>query len=127
MTQSINKKVCLAGKNEIAVYGLNLLTKFVNKEDICVIGWASDDGIDTWQPSLVKAAITNNITITTLEECYGIDGLIFLSLEFEALLVPDKFVNAKLYNIHFSNLPAYKGMYTSAMPLLNDEKVGGVT
>lgn len=127
MIQSIKRKVCLAGKNEIAVYGLNLLTKCVDTEDICVVCNATDDGFDTWQPSLLKAAISNNITVKTLDDCYGIDGLIFLSLEFDKIISPDKFVNAKLYNIHFSNLPAYKGMYTSALPLLNDEKVGGVT
>lgn len=127
MIQSIKRKVCLAGKNEISVYGLSLLTKCMDNEDICVVCNATEDGFDTWQPSLLKAAIANKIAVKTLDECYGIDGLIFLSLEFDKIISPDKFVNAKLYNIHFSNLPAYKGMYTSAMPLLNDEKEGGVT
>lgn len=127
MIQSINQKVCLAGKNEIAVYGLSLLIKYMDKENICVVCNATDDGFDTWQPSLLKAAIKNNIAVKTLDECYGIDGLIFLSLEFDKIISPNKFVNAILYNVHFSNLPAYKGMYTSALPLLNSEKVGGVT
>lgn len=127
MIQNIKQKVCLAGKNEIAVYGLSLLLEYVNREDLCVICNATDDGIDTWQPSLLKAAIENEITVKTLDECYEIDELIFLSLEFDKIISPNKFVNATLYNIHFSNLPSYKGMYTSALPLLNGEKVGGVT
>lgn len=121
------KKICLAGKNEIAVYGLNLLLEHVDKENLCVLGNATDDGFDTWQPSLLKAAIENEVVVTTLDKCYWIDGLIFLSLEFDKLISPNKFVNATLYNIHFSNLPSYKGMYTSAMPLLKGEKVSGVT
>jgi len=54
------RKICLAGKNEIAVYGLTLLTKFVAEEDICVVCNETDDGLDTWQPSLLKAAIKKN-------------------------------------------------------------------
>ena len=51
----------------------------------------------------------------------------FISLEYHRLIDPLKFVTSKLYNPHFSLLPAYKGMYTSALPLLNDEKDAGVT
>ena len=32
-----NSTVCLAGKNEIAVYGLHLLMKYVNKNKILVV------------------------------------------------------------------------------------------
>ena len=81
MIQSIKKKVCLTGKNEIAVYGLSLLIKYVDKENICIVCNANDDGFDTWQPSLLNAAIKNDITVNTLDECYEVDGLIFLSLE----------------------------------------------
>jgi len=127
MIQNIKKKICLAGKNEIAVYGLHLLLEYVVKENLCVLCNATDDGFDTWQPSLLKAAIENDIEVKTLGECYGIDGLIFISLEFDKIISPNKFMNANLYNIHLSNLPSYKGMYTSALPLLNGEKSSGVT
>lgn len=127
MIQKIEHKICLAGKNEIAVYGLSILLELVDKENLCVICNATDDGFDTWQPSFLKAAIENGIEVKTLEECYRIDGLIFISLEFDKIISPNKFVNANLYNIHFSNLPSYKGMYTSALPLLNGEKSSGVT
>lgn len=127
MIQNIEHKICLAGKNEIAVYGLSILLELVDNENLCVLCNATDDGFDTWQPSLLKAAIENGIEIKALDECYGIDGLIFISLEFDKIISPNKFVNANLYNIHFSNLPAYKGMYTSALPLINGEKSSGVT
>ena len=127
MATKIEKQVCLAGKNDIAVYGLSLLLKLINKENLSVICNETDDGFDSWQPSLLKAAKDNDVSLTTIEDCYDIDGLIFLSLEFDKIISPDKFINASLFNIHFSNLPAYKGMYTSALPLLNDEKESGVT
>jgi len=127
MSPTINKKICLAGKNEIAVYGLSLLLKHVDKKNLCVVCNATDDGFHSWQPSLLKSAQENDVAITSLEDCYDFNGLIFLSLEFDRIISPEKFSNAYLYNIHFSNLPAYKGMYTSALPLLNDEKDAGVT
>ena len=127
MTFNINSPICLAGKNEIAVFGLNLLLKYVNKESIKVVCNASDAGFDTWQPSLLKAAIDNDVAVISIEDCYSIDGLIFLSLEYDKIISPEKFSNASLYNIHFSNLPAYKGMYTSALPILHGEKIAGVT
>jgi methionyl-tRNA formyltransferase len=127
MSRTINKSICLAGKNEIGVYGLKLLLKYVDKSNLRVVYNEADDGFHSWQPSLLKAAAENNVTITSLEDCYDVDGLIFFSLEFYKLISPQKFYNANLYNIHFSNLPAYKGMYTSALPLLYNEKEAGVT
>ena len=37
------------------------------------------------------------------------------------------FKSNKLFNLHFSLLPSYKGMHTSAFPILNGEKYSGVT
>ena len=124
-----NKKitVCLAGKNEIGVYGLKLLIKNFGNENIRVICNSTDKGYDTWQPSLLKAAIDSKVKVISLEDCYDISNLVFLSLEFNKIVDPKKFKDASLYNIHFSNLPSYKGMYTSAMPLLNGESESGVT
>ena len=119
--------ICVAGKNEIGVYGLQLLLKNFPNEDIRVICNSTDKGFDTWQPSLLKAANDRGVKVISLEDCYDIGNLVFLSLEFNKIVDPVKFKDASLYNIHFSNLPAYKGMYTSAMPLLNGESESGVT
>lgn len=120
-------KICIAGKNEIAVYGLNLLLKSINSEDLFVVCNSSDEGYDTWQPSLKKAALSNSIKIISLDECYKEKNLIFISLEFDKIVKPENFNTSKLYNIHFSLLPAYKGMYTSAIPIINGEIESGVT
>jgi len=127
MSRNASEVICLAGKNEIAVHGLRLLLKRSKKSDIRVVCYATDDGIDTWQPSLRKAAINNDIEVIALEDCYSIERLVFISLEFDKIISPSKFHNARLYNIHFSKLPAYRGVYTSALPLLYGEKESGVT
>lgn len=122
-----NKKIiCIAGKNNIAVE----ITKYIIKNFDCyllVIPNKNDDGMDKWQKSFLKFSKINNLKIVTLEEIYEIEELIFLSLEFDKIIKPEKFKTNKLYNIHFSLLPKYKGMYTSALPILNNEKETGVT
>ena len=121
---------CLAGKSELAVYGLDLCLKYLDKKQIRVLYNEKDDpepGIDTWQPSLLKAARKKDIKIISIEEFYKLENIIFLSLEFCKIINPNKFSNSDLFNIHFSYLPSYKGMYTSALPIINNELETGVT
>ena len=122
-----NSVICIAGKNEIAVYGLSLALSKVKKENIKVLCNSTDNGIDTWQPSLLKAAQKKNISVISIEDCYQIRDLIFLSLEYDKIISPKKFKKASLFNIHFSKLPSYKGMYTSSLPLLHGEMESGVS
>jgi len=120
--------ICIAGKNDIAVeILLYLLDRGINEKNICIIPNRTDDGKDNWQRSLLKKANELGIKIKTLEDVYFIENLLFLSLEFDRIVSPSKFNSNKLFNIHFSLLPKYKGMFTSIMPILNNEKTTGVT
>lgn len=121
--------ICIAGKNDIAVNILEFLLfeKGVSKNSIYVIPNKTDDGIDRWQKSLLRKAREFGIEISSLEQIYQIDELVFLSLEFDKIIDPKKFCSKELYNIHFSLLPKYKGMYTSVLPILNNENKTGVT
>lgn len=120
--------ICIAGKNDIAVEVLlYLLDRGIDKESICVIPNKTDDKKDNWQRSLLKKANELDISIVNLEKVYDIRNLLFLSLEFDRIINPNKFKSNKLFNIHFSLLPKYKGMFTSIMPILNNEKHTGVT
>jgi methionyl-tRNA formyltransferase len=119
--------ICVAGKNEIAVKGLELLENNYSSYDICCIPNATDDGTNSWQRSLVKRAKELNIPIVSLDDIYQYENLIFISMEFAELIKTSKFKSPNLYNIHFSKLPKYKGMYTSAHPILNGEEETGVT
>jgi methionyl-tRNA formyltransferase len=62
-----------------------------------------------------------------LEQLQKIENLLFISLEFDKIINPNKFRTKNLFNMHFSALPSYKGMYTSALPILFGEARSGVT
>lgn len=120
--------VCVAGKNDIAVEILKYLSDYYKNEiDIVVVCNKEEVGCDTWQKSLRLEAKRRNIRVCKLEELYEYKHLVFLSLEFDQIIRPEKFLTDALYNIHFSLLPCYRGMYTSALPILNGEKYSGVT
>lgn len=120
------QKLCLAGKNRIAVETLDILRK-TGLFELSVCPVQSDSGIDTWQPSLKSFACNFNIPIVQIEDIYDENSLVFLSVEFDKIIESKKFKNARLLNIHFSLLPSYKGCFTSIWPLYFDEKQSGVT
>lgn len=125
----MNYKYCIAGKNDIAVNAVEYLinTLKISKNEITVVINANDNGIDSWQKSLKKFALNNNIKTSTLPEIYSIENILFISLEFDKIIKTKLFKSERLFNIHFSNLPKYKGMFTSVLPILNGETIAGVT
>lgn len=120
--------VCVAGKNNIAV---NVARWFQAKGNagFQLVGCINqtDSRTDGWQPSFARFCEHEKIQIMDLKDLYDVKKLLFVSVEYDKLLHPDRFVDARLYNVHFSLLPAYKGMFTSAWMLLNGEKIGGAT
>lgn len=125
----MNKRVvCVAGKNDVAVDVMLYLHEMKNKDFELVVSCnRNEDGKNSWQKSLRFFAQRLGIKEVALEELYEIPDLVFLSLEYDRIIRPHLFASEQLYNIHFSALPKYKGMYTSALPILNDETEGGVT
>mgnify|MGYP001236814902 CR=1 FL=1 len=121
------KTICIAGKNEITVNALNYLKDSYPDFNYLVVTNKTDDGINSWQPSLSFTAKKLNVEEVTLPEIYHIEDLIFLSLEFDLLIKPSLFKSTSLFNIHFSALPKFKGMYTSVLPILFAETSSGVT
>lgn len=122
-------KICIAGKNNIASDILEYLIfkKGISKNDILVCCTKNDAGKNGWQRSLRFTADLLGVKEVKLEELYDISDLVFLSLEFDRIVRPALFKTNKLFNIHFSLLPKYKGMNTAIFPILNNEKYGGVT
>lgn len=120
-------KLCIAGKNNIAVDILLYALELVPKSDICVITNKSDTFKNNWQKSLGFYANLLDIEIKTVEEIQKIHDLVFLSLEFDQIIKPSKFKSKELFNIHFSYLPEYKGMFTSLFPILHGKGYSGVT
>lgn len=135
--------ICIAGKNNIAVDILQFLLteKKISPHQIVITCNKTEDGVNKWQRSLryfaSKHAVIDSedalvcrdggVREVALEEIYPVKKLIFLSLEYDKIIKPNLFISKELYNIHFSLLPKYKGMYTSVMPLLNNEQRSGVT
>ncbi|GHB31458.1 formyltransferase family protein [Mongoliitalea lutea] len=121
-------RIVIAGKNSIAVSASKfILDRGFDAANLFIATNATDFGVDTWQPSLLGFAKENNIRVVKLEEIYEWEDLIFFSLEYDKLIKPSKFSSKKLYNIHFSSLPEYKGMYTSCLPILHGKTYSGVT
>lgn len=122
------KYICIAGKNEIAVHALEYVYKMYSDEyEVLGLPTSQDLGVDNWQPSFKKKLKQLGIKEVNLDNLYILENLIFISLEYDKIINPTKFKTNSLFNIHFSYLPAYKGMYTSAMPLLQNESYTGVT
>ena len=119
-------RLIIAGKNSIAVDVLGYAMKNLDIS-ISVVLNRTEDFKNSFQKSLGFYANLWKIPIINLEEVYEFHDAIFLSLEFDRIIKPSLFKTNFLYNIHFSLLPAYKGMDTSALPLINAESETGVT
>ena len=120
--------ICVAGKNDIAVFVLErLLHMKLTNTEIVVTYNKTERGQNGWNKSLKFFAEQNQVREVALEELYDLSDLIFLSMEYDRIIKPSYFKSDRLYNIHFSMLPKYKGMYTSALPILNGEKTSGVS
>lgn len=120
-------RICIGGKNNIAVDVCKYIKEYYPEIEIFAIPTKGDDGIDGFQRSFKKYARENGVGIVSLKDVYEWDDLIFLSTEFDRIIRPDRFKSKELFNIHFSKLPKYKGCHTAAMPILNGEKLTGVT
>jgi methionyl-tRNA formyltransferase len=119
--------ICVAGKNRIAVHGLDAVIAAVGSANVIACPVASDDGVSRWQPSLLRYAKERGVKVVTLEELYHLKDLVFLSLGYDRIIKPALFKSKCLYNLHFSKLPAYKGMYPVVWPIINGEQYSGVT
>lgn len=116
--------LCIAGKNWIAVEAALRLSR--DHEVVCLPN-PSDTGEDGWQPSFRRAATTAGLPIISQEEAASSPELCFLSLEYSEIIRPALFATGRLFNLHFSLLPKYRGCNTSVWPILLGEVEHGVT
>ena len=121
-------RICIAGKNRIAVEVLRYLLVKYPLIEIFVAPNESDNGTDNlFQTSLKRAAIERGLSVIDVTTASRMRFNIFLSLECDKVLDISTFNSALLVNLHFSFLPFYRGVYTSAWPILNGERRSGVT
>lgn len=119
---------CLAGKNDIAVACLrHLLSLGIDPERIRVVLNKDDTGRSTWQHSLGFHARRAGVAIASLDEVKAVRDIWLFSVEFDRILKPAEFASNRLFNVHFSKLPSYRGVATSVWPILRGERESGVT
>lgn len=121
------KTLCIAEKNNIAVNVLDYVRRKYSGFEVIAVMNKNESYHNSWQRSFGLYCLEHNIRIAELEDVYGIKDMLFLSVEFDRIIIPSKFESHNLFNIHFSLLPKYKGCNTSIIPILNDETESGVT
>lgn len=119
--------IIIAGKNNVAVHGLELALRHFPAEHIAVVCNKNEPGVDAWQRSLRQAAGRWGVKEISLDAAYDAATHAFISLEFDQLVAPARFSIPNIFNIHFSILPEYKGMFTSVWPILEGKSEAGVT
>ena len=125
----MKRNIFIAGKNDIACNALSYLLMEMQYpiDNIKAIPTVGDKGRHAWQRSFRLTAEELHVDCISLSECYEDKSALFLSLEFDKIVHVDRFASNSLFNIHFSNLPAYRGVGMAVWPLLNGEKESGVT
>lgn len=120
--------ICIAGKNNIAIDVCKYVVENYPQANVYALINRNEPGVDNWQRSYLKYIKSEpRVELTTIEQMYEIEDLVFMSVEFDRIIRPQLFKTKRLYNIHFSLLPAYKGVYPSVWPILNGEEYAGVT
>lgn len=100
------RTVIIAGKNDIAVDMLDyILDTYGGQVKVVVLCNRTDTGQNSWQKSLRLEAKARNVPEYSLEDTYAISDAVFLSLEYDRVIKPERFFTSELYNIHFSLLP----------------------
>lgn len=121
----------ICGKGRIATRALSFAVHHVRAHGLAtrVVACPNTDdrGYDSWQESLGRAAALLDVERLRLEDVETERDLVLISLEYDRLVRVNRFASTRLYNIHFSALPAYRGVYTSIWPILNGESHVGVT
>lgn len=125
-------KLVIAGKSFAAckalLHSIDLLSLVNFDFQLIVLPVISDKGQHDWQPSLRNTA--EKFMIKIVED---IDNLnlsqsdVFISIEYDKVIKPTALKGANCFNIHFSNLPKYRGCLTSVWPIREGEKITGVT
>ena len=129
MLAEVDVIFCIAGKNDIAVDCASyvLSERLVSRQDFVCMFNRTDTGEAGFQKSFRRFAAERGLREVEEAELYERDDLVLVSLEFDRLLPVARYRSSSLFNIHFSALPKFRGMYTSAWPILLGDTESGVT
>lgn len=118
--------IVFAGKGKALVKVILYSLSKIDRELINILPVDSDTGND-WQVSVLKLCELYNLNIVNFEQSKAIKNCVFISVQYDKILKPSEFNTSKIFNIHFSFLPYYKGVYPVVWPILNQEAFSGVT
>jgi methionyl-tRNA formyltransferase len=125
-------RVLIAGKGEIAVRTAALLAGLaeagLTPARPEVVPDRGDDGTDSWLPSLRRRARARGWPVHgSVAECGLGPGDVLLSLQHDRILTIADLGGARAYNLHFAEVPRYRGVHTSIWPLRRGETAAAVT
>lgn len=118
--------IVFAGKGKALVKIILYSLSKIDSKLINILPVDSDSGTD-WQVSVLKLCELYNLNIINFEQSKAMKNCVFISVQYDKILKPREFNTSKIYNIHFSYLPYYKGVYPVVWPILNQEDFSGVT
>lgn len=121
--------LCIAGKNNIAVDAMEFVLKtgLVLPTELVASCNQNDNGEDDFQRSYRKFCRSKGVEVVDLSELEAEEELLFISLEYDRIIPVERMQSERLFNMHFSLLPRYRGMYTAVWPILNGDNTAGVT
>lgn len=124
--------IAIAGKGWIAVRTARLLAALTAvrrlEATLEVVRNRDDTGSDSWLPSLASLAVQRGWPVhATVEDAALGPGDMFLSLQYDRIVDCAALGGAAAYNLHFADLPRYRGSLTSALPIRRGEAEAGVT
>jgi methionyl-tRNA formyltransferase len=124
--------IIIGGKTTMAIDGAVAVRAAADARgwngSIGIVPNLGDVGEDSWQPSFRKfGSATPGFQLFELDDVYALENLVFFSLEFDRIFRVDRSSSNNLFNIHFSLLPAYKGVSTSTWPIIEGRSESGVT
>ena len=125
-------RVAIGGKGWVAVRAAKLLDTLaaIGGVDVGVeiVRNQDDKGADSWLPSLLLVAQAKGWPVhAKAEEADLGSSDVFLSLQYDRIVDCAALGGARAYNLHFANLPKYRGSLTSTLPIRRGENVAGVT
>jgi len=120
-------EIVIAGKNRLAVAGLGIALEHFEAAQISVVLSNTSDAERRNFPVLEKAAVMSGVKIQEIGDVYSMADSVFLSLEYDKIVNPALFSTKNLYNLHLSLLPDFRGVATSAWPIIMGRDFAGAT
>ncbi len=90
-------KIIIAGKNNIAISVTEWLINYDKKIEVFVLFNQNDQGENGFQRSFKKYCHEKKLQEISLNDAYRMEGAIFLSLEYDKIIAPEKFSHDKVF------------------------------